>query len=158
MHPQSHTPYSPDRATVADDCLSAFNESKLGKRSKFETRETIDCRVKDPWLSCPKTNARTPYTTLSTTLAVARVRELRLFSTRGLQIPHQSTRRWCMLPRRTPWDAPWTVLPPISREWTFLGSRTTPCWSVAAGRLAFIGTASSVSSHSPQYSTMNDNP
>ncbi|KAJ8139155.1 hypothetical protein OY671_007633 [Metschnikowia pulcherrima] len=34
------------KATVADDCLSAFNESKLGKRSKFETRETIDCRGK----------------------------------------------------------------------------------------------------------------
>ena len=77
MHPQSHTPYSPDRATVADDCLSAFNESKLDKRSKFETIETIDCRVQaGHWLSCPKTNARTPYTTFSTTLAVARAREL----------------------------------------------------------------------------------
>ncbi|KAJ8139616.1 hypothetical protein OY671_007173 [Metschnikowia pulcherrima] len=32
-------------ATVADDCLSAFNESKLDKRSKFETIETIHCRV-----------------------------------------------------------------------------------------------------------------
>ncbi|KAM9898674.1 hypothetical protein OXX79_006178 [Metschnikowia pulcherrima] len=59
MAPASGKCYRGSRATVADDCLSAFNESKLGKRSKFETRETIDCRVQaGHWSSCPKTNGK----------------------------------------------------------------------------------------------------